>query len=193
MLNNLVKQIQDLLKRLQDSLNSFWGFKRSYEGNDKRSNIIEEREDESLDSHKISDEGRFVKRDDTIEVSSTSFILDSGTTYSYLPDALNKQIALGLDPNATLQDSGMYAVNCDLKVDGNYLTFKFQSKEISMPLTRLIVLTGLTCSLGFVSGSTPILGDNFLRSCYTLFNLDSKTISIAQINYTDDEDIQVIS
>ncbi|CAH2350197.1 hypothetical protein CLIB1423_01S04698 [[Candida] railenensis] len=203
-INNIVKQIQSSLARIQQSFSNLFGFsfkRREYKGayDDLADDKIDKRE-----SRKIYEEvnAKIVREEvqkradsdsDTIEVSSTSFILDSGTTYSYLPDALNKQIALKLDPNATLQGSGMYKVDCSLMVDDNYLVFTFQSKDIEVPLTRLITQSGSTCSLGFVSSATPIFGDNFLRSCYTLFNLDAKTISIAQINYTDDEDIQVIS
>ena len=205
-INNIVKQIQSLLNRIQQAFNSIFGIfgiKNTRKGHKREFDIFTNDNVEKRESSRSYEEvnpksarEEVHKRADsdsnTIEVSSTSFILDSGTTYSYLPDELNKQIALKLDPNASIQGNGMYKVDCSLMVDDNYLVFTFQSKDIQVPLTRLITQSGLTCSLGFVSSATPIFGDNFLRSCYTLFNLDSKTISIAQINYTDDEDIQVI-
>lgn len=137
----------------------------------------------------------------TIYTQNTPALLDSGTTLTMLPQNVVEKIAHTLDKNSTMISNQGYTVPCSLKGPGNSLIYKFNSeKDIEVPLSDLILDAGQDpktgqsiCALGIVPGDQVILGDNFLRSCYSVFNLDDKTISIAQMNYTDDEDIQVIN
>lgn len=138
----------------------------------------------------------------TVDMKNTDALLDSGTTLTILPqdnvDLIIKLVAPGASYS---QLAGAYTVPCSLKASGNSLVFDFDGKkDIRVPLSDLVRDAGTDqktgediCTLGVVPGLMVILGDNFLRSCYTVFNLDDRTVSIAQMKYTDDEDIQVIS
>lgn len=136
----------------------------------------------------------------SFDTNELSVIFDSGTTYSLLPANLTQQIAMAIDANSTFNPQmGMYSVDCALKLLSNTIVFTFEDKDIRIPLLNFVFQSGLNpatgkqlCSLGIVPAETFILGDNFLRSCYSLFNLDKKTISIAQVVYTDNERIQVV-
>lgn len=136
----------------------------------------------------------------TIPANDTLAILDSGTTLSFLPTELVTAITSQLGENVTYNSAAAaYSVPCSLGGPGNNIVFGFENKDIQVPLSQLVYQTGQdpktgksTCTLGLIPSAHTILGDNFLRSCYTVFNLDKKTISIAQIKYTSDENIQVL-
>lgn len=137
----------------------------------------------------------------TVDMKNVDALLDSGTTLTVLPqdnvDLIIKLIAPGAQYS---QLASAYTVPCSLRDQGNSLTFNFDGKkDIQVPLSDLVLEAGTNqqtgqaiCTFGVVPGQQVILGDNFLRSCYSVFNLDDKTISIAQMKYTDEEDIQVI-
>ena len=137
----------------------------------------------------------------SINTNSAPALLDSGTTLSLLPDDIMKLVVEAIDHEAAYNTAaGGYIVNCTLALPLNSVTFTFDGeKDIVVPMTDLIISLGNSgtggqqCMLGLVPGSMLILGDNFLRSAYSVFNLDDKTISIAQVKYSDDQDIQVIS
>ncbi|KAK6202272.1 aspartic peptidase domain-containing protein [Scheffersomyces amazonensis] len=138
---------------------------------------------------------------DTITVGSTSIsasaqpVLDSGTTYTYLSSSTVKKIGQALGGTA---NSGVgYIIDCDQPTD-KYITYKFdQGATIQVPYSELPIPLYLEdgsladeCGLGILStSSTPILGDNFLRSAYVAYDLDDNTISIAQVQYTTSENI----
>lgn len=155
-------------------------------------------------SHLVKDfSSLFSKRanNQTIDTKSAPALLDSGTTLSLLPDDIMKLLIQDIDPDAAYNTgAGGYIVNCTLASPDNTVTFTFDGeKDIVVPMTDLIMQQGSSgtggneCMLGLVPGSMLILGDNFLRSAYSVFNLDDKTISIAQLKNSNDENIQVIS
>lgn len=141
------------------------------------------------------------KRDDNVIALNTDGLFDSGTTLTYLPqaavDSLISKIAPGASYNSNL---GGYQVPCSLRQEGNSVSYNFDNKKsIEVPLSDLVMIAGRDsmnqqqCMLGVVANDDhTILGDNFLRSCYTLFDLEDNTVSIAQMKYSDDEDIEVI-
>lgn len=136
----------------------------------------------------------------TFSANGSQALLDSGTTLTYLPSTLVEQIVHQMDKNASYSLlSGGYTVSCSLRNPANSLTFRFNDeKDIKVPLSDLIMeSTGengkTVCLLGILESDDVILGDNFLRSAYSVFNLDDKTISIAQLKQTNDQDIEVIN
>lgn len=137
----------------------------------------------------------------TINTNSAPALLDSGTTLSLLPQEIMDQVIKAIDPLATYNAAGGgYLVNCTLALPLNTVTFTFDGeKDIVVPMTDLIMARGSsgtggqTCLLGLIPGKLLILGDNFLRSAYSVFNLDDKTISIAQLKFSKDEKIEVIN
>lgn len=127
-------------------------------------------------------------------------VFDSGTTLTYLPQQVVTQILDTIAPNASYNNNiGGYQVPCTLRRPGSYISYKFGSKAINVAFTEVVLDVGPDnrgneqCMLGIIASSQTILGDNFLRSCYSVFNLDDRTLSIAQMNYNDAEAIDAIN
>lgn len=83
-----------------------------------------------------------------------------------------------------------------------YLDFDFAGKVIRVPITDMQVGTSSSkvCMLGIMTQdedpqSNPylVLGDNFLRNAYIVYDLDDMLISMAQVKFTDEENIEVIT
>jgi hypothetical protein len=97
-------------------------------------------------------------------------ILDSGTTLSYIPQALFN-LVLADFPQAQLQGNGLYSIPCSVYSQTGTMDFGFGSVIINVPYSEFIwqPVSG-TCYLGVVplssSISIPILGDTFLRGAY---------------------------
>ncbi|KAK6454021.1 aspartic peptidase domain-containing protein [Scheffersomyces xylosifermentans] len=134
-----------------------------------------------------------------ISTNNAPALLDSGTTLTYLPQSVIDSIVDKAAPGYGFNNIyGGVVVPCSLKAPQNHLTFNFNGqKEIQVPFSDLILQTTSetgeqVCLLGILPNDEIVLGDNFLRSCYSVFNLDDKTISIAQMNYSNDEQIEVI-
>lgn len=137
-----------------------------------------------------------------IQTSNINALLDSGTTLTYFDQDIVDEFVEKLDPSASFNaQMGGYEVACTLRQPGNNVTFNFDNKkEIDVPLSDLIMIAGQDnqtgkpiCMLGVAANSHTILGDNFLRHCYSVFDLEDDTISIAQMNWNDEEeDIETI-
>ncbi|OKL55519.1 hypothetical protein UA08_09198 [Talaromyces atroroseus] len=125
-----------------------------------------------------------------------SVSLDSGTTDTLLPEALAYEIYTAL--NATYVKEVNYAyVDCDqaTNTDAN-VTYSFSGATITVSMSEL-VLDGTekgfpegTCVFG-IAPSKPgvnILGDNFLRSAYVVYDLDNNEISLASAKYDSTKD-----
>ncbi|OQV07901.1 hypothetical protein CLAIMM_12256 [Cladophialophora immunda] len=128
----------------------------------------------------------------------TGVVLDSGSTLSYLPDALAEEIYSQMD--ATYSSSEGYAyVACGggSSSSDNTIDFTFSGKTIKVPFDELILGTAASsngqplsfengeeaCILGLAplgSSSTAVLGDTFLRSAYVVYDLANNEISLAQ-------------
>lgn len=110
--------------------------------------------------------------------------LDSGTTISLLPDEVVQYVgnALNADSNG----------NVDCNQPDKQLLFNFNGVTIKVPYSDLAFPGSFgSCSLaiqGPLQGEL-ILGDNFLRHAYIVYDLDDKKISLAQVKYTSDSDI----
>jgi hypothetical protein len=142
----------------------------------------------------------------------TGVVLDSGTTLSYLPDALVEEIYTQMD--ATYSSSEGYAyVPCDggSSSSNDTVDFTFSGQTIKVPFDELILGTAAgsdgqslsfedgkeACILGIAplgSSGTGILGDTFLRSAYVVYDLVNNEISLAQTIFnTTSSDIQEIT
>lgn len=131
-------------------------------------------------------------------------ILDSGTTFTYLPIAFVKKIVKIMKGVETYSDLGVYIVDCSYRdKDSNFTaTFDFLGQSIKVPLRDMVFADDGDCKLGILGltwrslGSYPkygVLGDNFIRNAYVVYDLDNSEISLAQVKYSLDEDIEVIS
>ncbi|CAH6722599.1 aspartic proteinase 3 [[Candida] jaroonii] len=133
----------------------------------------------------------------TESVTSNGYaaLLDTGSTLSYFPQSLLIKLGsmLDLDYSSSL---GAYIIDCNVK-DDIALTFDFSGVSISVPLKDYVLSASRsTCYFGILpqdsSSDYILLGDNFLRNAYVVYDLDDYTISLAQVKHTDDEDIEQI-
>lgn len=133
------------------------------------------------------------------ESAGVGVLLDSGSTISYLPDRIVADLAEKAGARAVPAGltGDFYFIDCDAKPEGN-ATFTFDNgAEISVPLTEFVTQsTNEFCPWGLQSsdtlGGTPILGDNFLRHAYVVYNLEKDTISLAQVKYTSESSVSAI-
>lgn len=129
------------------------------------------------------------------------FVLDSGTTSTYLPTAVVQQLASNLGGFFVPYDSssGLLAIPCTLSTT---IDFYFaNSAVIKVPTNDILAgrltasqaqklgisePTGETCLLslfGTSRNSSFLLGDAFLRSAYVVFDQAQNQIAIAQAAY----------
>jgi hypothetical protein len=99
-------------------------------------------------------------------------MLDSGTTFIFLPTPVANHIAADL--GAKVDKLGKFNLpNCDLQFADGSLNFNFSGVKISVPYREFILNQDGTCSLGLraIDGNCGILGDTFLRSAYVVYDL----------------------
>ncbi|CCE79265.1 Piso0_001317 [Millerozyma farinosa CBS 7064] len=131
--------------------------------------------------------------DSTVYDGGVAAVLDSGSTLSYFPTVLAQKMGktLGGKYSSSL---GAYQIKCPSSNSAN-VTFDFGGAKISVPLSELVLSYGKQCYLGILESSSSyvLLGDNFLRRAYVVYDLDDAEVSLAQVNYSSDENIQAIS
>ncbi|KAK4185796.1 aspartic peptidase domain-containing protein [Podospora australis] len=108
-------------------------------------------------------------------------VLDSGSTLSAFPSAIFNQL-LAAFPGAVLEaSSGLYVVDCLAPGQGGSIDFTFGSKVINVPYYEFIWHAAADkCYLGAYADDFPILGANFLRSTYAVFDSDNRNVHLAQ-------------
>lgn len=127
-------------------------------------------------------------------------VLDSGTSLIYLPDDIVQNIYNQV--NVEVNQGTAYAYCEDANSD-KQLSFTFSGKTINIPMNELYISVGTTttgqpvtfqngkeaCIFGIApsGGSTPLLGDTFLRSAYVVYDLQNNEISLAQTNFNSTE------
>ncbi|CCG22090.1 hypothetical protein CORT_0B03820 [Candida orthopsilosis Co 90-125] len=133
------------------------------------------------------------------ETTGFDVVLDSGTTISYLPDSIIEDLAnkVGAQLKQVDLNNELYLIDCDANPQGS-ASFNFDNgAKITVPLSEFILQsTSNSCVWGLQSSDRqnvpPILGDNFLRHAYVVYNLDKETISLAQVKYTSASSISAI-
>ncbi|KAI3405205.2 hypothetical protein KGF56_001982 [Candida oxycetoniae] len=155
----------------------------------------------SLVPESITAPDRLIIKLDTIDYAGTSYnysdgaLLDSGTTLSFIRPDIASQIARHAEAFWVITDSsgdGQYFINCNAPVSGNVVYTFGKGAKITVPLSEFIFPAGNgLCVWGIQPSGDDfaILGDNFLRHAYLLYNLDANTISIAPVKFTSDSDI----
>lgn len=131
--------------------------------------------------------------------SSFSFgdgaLLDSGTTLTYFPSDFAAQLAdkAGARLVQVARDQYLYFIDCNTDTSGTTVFNFGNGAKIAVPNTEYVYQNGDgTCLWGIQPSDDTILGDNFLRHAYLLYNLDANTISIAQVKYTTDSSISAV-
>jgi hypothetical protein len=135
--------------------------------------------------------------DDTYDLPNQSYtvLLDTGSTYTYLPRRQFNILATALDAELAFEDRDIYTVSCDYKkVDGG-LDYTFSGPDgrvtISVPWEQVVIANDAlpedVCFLGFIpqpdNEGFYVFGETFLRSAYLLYDYDRLTIALAQASY----------
>ncbi|CEI99828.1 hypothetical protein RMCBS344292_13908 [Rhizopus microsporus] len=132
--------------------------------------------------------------------ATSAFILDTGTTLTYLPSSMAEQIITamaGADGFTTDASSGTYLVNCEAATSNTQLELimsdgKKNSVSLSVPASQLVIpldgktaATSKSCLFGIApTGSTVgnnmyLVGDSILRSAYLVFDMGNNQVGIA--------------
>lgn len=128
---------------------------------------------------------------------AVAVLLDSGTSLTYLPDAMTE--AIYQQVGAQYDDTqGAAYVPCSLASSTSTLDFTFSDPVIQVDMNEMIIpvttASGRTvtfadgtpaCIFGIAPAGSGIavLGDTFLRSAYLVYDLVNNEISIAQTNF----------
>uniref|UniRef100_A0A093UPS6 Probable aspartic-type endopeptidase OPSB n=1 Tax=Talaromyces marneffei PM1 TaxID=1077442 RepID=A0A093UPS6_TALMA len=125
-------------------------------------------------------------------------LLDSGTSLTYLPDNIVKDIYndLGVVYESS---TGTGYVPCSMMNENINITYTFTSPSIPVGISELVVEdgSGLTfndgtpvCVFGIAPAgdSTATLGDTFLRSAYVVYDLANNEISLAPTRFNSTEE-----
>ncbi|KAG5421404.1 SAP8 [Candida metapsilosis] len=155
----------------------------------------------SLISEQVTSSNQLTISLSSIDVEGQSFsfgqdaLLDSGTTLTYLPSSIAAQIAskVGAYLVQVSRDESLYFIDCNTDTSGS-TTFNFgNGAKITVPNSEYVYSNDDgTCLWGVQESRDSILGDNFLRHAYLLYNLDANTVSIAQVKYTSDSNISAV-
>ncbi|KAJ6444700.1 candidapepsin-4 precursor [Purpureocillium lavendulum] len=125
-------------------------------------------------------------------------LLDSGSSFTYLPDDLAKNIYKTVNASYD-EEQGIAFVPCAYRDRSAAMTFKFSSPAaVSVPMKELVLPVeddagnpitydnGVpACVFGIspAGSSSSVLGDTFLRSAYVVYDLENNEISLAQAKF----------
>lgn len=124
-------------------------------------------------------------------------LLDSGSSLTYLPDAMTEAIYEQVDAQYDSSQGAAY-VPCSLADNTTTLNFNFSGPVISVPMNELVIVVTSSsgrqltfsdgtpaCLFGIApaGSSTSVMGDTFIRSAYLVYDLANNEISIAQTNF----------
>ena len=120
----------------------------------------------------------------------TPVLLDSGSSLTYLPNDLINALYGAWNVQYDNQQQ-LAIVDCNLANSQDTVDFTFSSPKITVPASELVIPAGTDqvgntiCIFGInpADGSTPVLGDTFIRSAYVVYDLSNNEISLAQTNF----------
>ncbi|ANB12602.1 Yps3p [Sugiyamaella lignohabitans] len=129
-----------------------------------------------------------------------SGLMDSGTTFCYLPSSIAKNVAQEF--NAQFDPStGLYFAQTN--TSSKEFVFNFSGATIKVPASEMLVDASYIMQgsspgpyvLGVVpSDEAPyIIGDTFLRSAYVVFDVSTMHIAIGQASYDANANISAIT
>lgn len=124
---------------------------------------------------------------------SYNALLDSGTTLNYAPADIAH--AFGSKYGSYNSKYDGYVTSCNTQ--GDDFSFEFDGLLINVPFSSLLwhLNDGSdSCLVSVLNSGSDffILGDAFLRSAYVYYDLEDRKIGLAEVNYTDDSNIQVV-
>jgi hypothetical protein len=128
---------------------------------------------------------------------NVAVLLDSGTSLTYLPNAITSAIYQAVGATYDNAQATAY-VPCSLASNTTTLDYTFTSPTISVTMAELVLdIAGAdgrpvyfqngeqACVFGIspAGTSTSVLGDTFLRSAYVVYDLSNNEISLAQTKF----------
>ena len=131
------------------------------------------------------------------ENQALAVLLDTGSSLTYLPDAMTEAIYEQVDAQYDSSEGAAY-VPCSLANNNTALNFTFTTPTISVAMNELVIEVSSSngrpltfsdgtqaCLFGIApaGSSTSVLGDTFIRSAYLVYDLANNEISIAQTNF----------
>jgi hypothetical protein len=125
---------------------------------------------------------------------NTAALLDSGSSLMYLPNEIASEIyrMTGAKYNSQYQAA---FIDCSMRYNTSTIDFTFSSPTIRVSMSELVLVMGYqgrnpVCILGIApaDGTTPVLGDTFLRSAYVVYDITNNEISLAQTNFNSTDD-----
>ncbi|PSK57808.1 hypothetical protein B9Z65_9010 [Elsinoe australis] len=120
---------------------------------------------------------------------SSAVLLDSGSSLSYIPDNLANAVFSEFGVTYDEQQGAAF-IDCNRQYENKTLEFTFSEPTISVSISELVITVGYrrnapVCILGIAptGGSSPVLGDTFLRSAYVVYDITGNQIALAQTNF----------
>jgi len=120
---------------------------------------------------------------------NTAALLDSGSSLMYLPNDVTASIYRMTGAKYS-QEYGAAFIDCNMRYNDTTIDFTFSSPTIRVSMSELVLVMGYQgrnpiCILGIApaDGTTPVLGDTFLRSAYVVYDITNNEISLAQTNF----------
>ncbi|EPB81610.1 hypothetical protein HMPREF1544_11655 [Mucor circinelloides 1006PhL] len=139
--------------------------------------------------------------------TTSAFILDTGTTLTYLPSNIAKQVVEAFAGQDYTIDagSGAYIISCDAAKSTNQFEMKMGSSGnadpvvLSVPASQLVIPldaktaeAASSCLFGIaptssssVAGNLYLVGDSVLRSTYMVYDIGNNRIGIAAATGVD--------
>lgn len=123
-------------------------------------------------------------------------LLDSGSSLAILPNETVGAMAdaYGFTWN---EHDAFYEGSCTPVLDFDSFEISFSGVKVNIPADSLLgpYASNGGCILAVQIGENHqdfLLGDNFLRSLYVVYDLENYQVAIAQANYTDESDVEEI-
>ncbi|KAI8870580.1 acid protease [Ramicandelaber brevisporus] len=118
-----------------------------------------------------------------LNIHSENAVIDTGT--SLIVMGHHDAMIINRELGATDSGQGYYIIDCDKKKTLPTIHIKFGAKAYDLtPESYIIEDTDGTCFTAFTPGSPYptlwILGDVFLRSYYSIYDMDAKTVGFAK-------------
>jgi len=133
---------------------------------------------------------------DTLPSSSypVDVVLDSGTTYSYIPQELAEEVWREVGAQYISQHE-IAAIPCGMASSSGYFTFGFGGEggpSIKVGMDELVIVPPSggyndndICPFGIQNSTAKpyLLGDTFLRSAYVVYDLENNEIGMAATDF----------
>ncbi|KAI5803252.1 aspartic peptidase domain-containing protein [Geopyxis carbonaria] len=138
---------------------------------------------------------------------SIPILLDTGSSYNYLPSELAKTIAKQVGAQWA-HNFAVPILPCGIRNYNGTINFEFSGQQIKVPLNQLIIDAYTNngdrghfsdgspiCYFGIMDAgeNSFVFGDTFLRSAYVVYDIDNEEISIGQAlhNVTDSNILEI--